>query len=276
MVVLIATFAVTDLRALIAVAGANACMILFGLLMERVNLGRERLDWLPFWFGCVAGAVPWVVIGISLVGSEIEGSVPGFVWGIFVSLFLFFNSFAVNTRGCSTAESAPAPLRLRGVGLPRPQPDGEERARVADLRRRARDLSRPHGRAPIGGRPRTSSQPTGRATRASRSRCTPPACPGRCSRTTAPLPPPPVTAAPGRLRHASPGPRSLGREGRAERAVRDAARARDELDRVAEVEEHPLSGGHLIRARRSGAAMPSSQGRAPRGRARRHRPSHPP
>ena len=59
MVVLIATFAgVTDLRALIAVAGANACMILFGLLMERVNLGRERLDWLPFWFGCVAGAVP--------------------------------------------------------------------------------------------------------------------------------------------------------------------------------------------------------------------------
>ena len=65
MVVLIATFAGTDLRALIAVAGANACMILFGLLMERVNLGRERLDWLPFWFGCVAGAVPWVVIGIS-------------------------------------------------------------------------------------------------------------------------------------------------------------------------------------------------------------------
>jgi hypothetical protein len=106
MVVLIATFAgVTDLRALIAVAGANAAMILFGLLMERVNLGRERLDWLPFWLGCLAGAVPWVVIGISLVGSELDGSVPGFVWAIFVSLFLFFNSFAVNMW-----------LQYRGIG----------------------------------------------------------------------------------------------------------------------------------------------------------------
>lgn len=106
MVVLIATFAgVTDLRALIAVAGANAAMILFGLVMERVNVGRERLDWLPFWLGCVVGAVPWVVIGVSLVGSEVDGSVPGFVWGIFVSLFLFFNSFAVNMW-----------LQYRGIG----------------------------------------------------------------------------------------------------------------------------------------------------------------
>ncbi len=97
MVVLIATFAgVTDLRALVAVAGVNAAMILFGLLMERVNIGRQRLDWLPFWLGCLTGAVPWLVIAISLIGAEIDGSVPGFVWGIFVSLFVFFNSFAVN------------------------------------------------------------------------------------------------------------------------------------------------------------------------------------
>lgn len=97
MVVLIATFSgVTDVRALVAVAGANVAMILFGWAMERVNLGRERLDWSPFWFGCVAGAVPWVVIAISLVGAELDGEVPGFVWGIFVSLFLFFNSFAAN------------------------------------------------------------------------------------------------------------------------------------------------------------------------------------
>jgi len=106
MVVLIATFAgVTDIRTLVAVAGVNATMILFGLLMERVNLGRERLDWLPFWLGALAGAVPWVVIGISMVGAEIDGTVPGFVWGIFVSLFLFFNSFAVNMW-----------LQYRGIG----------------------------------------------------------------------------------------------------------------------------------------------------------------
>jgi hypothetical protein len=106
MIVLIATFAgVTDLRALVAVAGANAAMILFGLLMERTNIGRERLDWLPFWLGCLAGAVPWIVIGISMVGAEVDGSVPGFVWGIFASLFVFFNCFAVNMW-----------LQYRGIG----------------------------------------------------------------------------------------------------------------------------------------------------------------
>jgi len=106
MVVLIATFSgITDLRALIAIAGANAAMILFGLLMERTNLGRERPDWLPFWFGCLVGAVPWIAIGVSLVGAEVDGSVPGFVWGIFVSLFLFFNSFALNMW-----------LQYRGIG----------------------------------------------------------------------------------------------------------------------------------------------------------------
>jgi len=106
MIVLIATFAgVTDLRALVAVAGVNAAMILFGLLMERTNIGRERLDWLPFWLGCVVGAVPWIVIGISMVGAEIDGTVPGFVWAIFFSLFLLFNCFAVNMW-----------LQYRGVG----------------------------------------------------------------------------------------------------------------------------------------------------------------
>lgn len=47
----------------------------------------------PFWFGCVAGAAPWVAIAYNLVAAE---QVPGFVVGIFVSLFVFFNSFAVN------------------------------------------------------------------------------------------------------------------------------------------------------------------------------------
>lgn len=106
MIVLIAMFTgVADVRALIAVAGVNAAMILFGLLMERTNIGRERVDWLPFWFGCIAGAVPWIVVTISLVGSELEGDVPGFVYGIFVSLFVLFNSFAVNMA-----------LQYRGVG----------------------------------------------------------------------------------------------------------------------------------------------------------------
>ncbi len=48
---------------------------------------------LPFWFGCIAGAAPWVAISLNIVGSK---TVPGFVYGIFISLFVFFMSFALN------------------------------------------------------------------------------------------------------------------------------------------------------------------------------------
>ncbi len=48
---------------------------------------------LPFWFGCVAGATPWVALTVNFLGAN---EVPGFVYGIFVSLFVFFSSFAVN------------------------------------------------------------------------------------------------------------------------------------------------------------------------------------
>jgi hypothetical protein len=98
MVVLIAMLTgISDITALVAVFGVNVAMILFGWLMERVNAPGERVDWLPFAFGCVAGAVPWIVIAIAIVGSEVEhGGPPAFVYGIFVSLFVLFFSFAVN------------------------------------------------------------------------------------------------------------------------------------------------------------------------------------
>ena len=89
---------VTDLGALIAIFGVNASMLFFGLLMETRNEGREKLDWSPFIFGCITGAVPWLIVAINCIGSErasAEG-VPGFVYGIIISLFLFFNSFALN------------------------------------------------------------------------------------------------------------------------------------------------------------------------------------
>jgi hypothetical protein len=98
MVVLIAMLAgVSDAAALLALFGVNASMIFFGLVMERVNLARGEVDWSPFIFGCVAGAVPWIAIALQFVFSSNEGDgVPGFVYGIFVSLFILFNGFAVN------------------------------------------------------------------------------------------------------------------------------------------------------------------------------------
>ena len=95
MILLICLYAgITGVTALVAIAGANAGMILFGWLQEAMNPpGRARTTMLPFWFGCVVGAAPWVAVTVNLVGSD---TVPGFVYGIFFSLFAFFISFAVN------------------------------------------------------------------------------------------------------------------------------------------------------------------------------------
>jgi hypothetical protein len=98
MVALIAMLpGITRLYALIGLFAVNTAMILFGRLMERVNQGRDEVTWWPFGFGCIAGAVPWICITIAIVQSSTEGDgVPGFVYGIFVSLFVLFNCFAVN------------------------------------------------------------------------------------------------------------------------------------------------------------------------------------
>jgi hypothetical protein len=100
MIVLIAQLTgVVDLAALIAVAFANAAMILFGWIMEVVNPPDRGPWWTPFWFGCIAGAGPWVAIATYLVVNVnqpgAEGP-PGFVYGILVSIFLLFNCFAIN------------------------------------------------------------------------------------------------------------------------------------------------------------------------------------
>lgn len=97
MIVLIAQLVgISDVAALLALFGVNAAMILFGWLQETYE--RPGGGWLPFVFGCVAGAVPWLAIGVYLLtlGSEPTASPPGFVYAIFVSLFVFFNVFALN------------------------------------------------------------------------------------------------------------------------------------------------------------------------------------
>ncbi len=96
MVVLIALLpGITDAAALIAIFGANAAMILFGLLMEHYE-DPGRPNWVSYWFGCVAGAVPWLAIAIYVLSPGSDAQPPAFVYAIFISLFIFFNSFAVN------------------------------------------------------------------------------------------------------------------------------------------------------------------------------------
>ncbi len=99
MIVLIAMITgVSDIAALIAIAGVNASMIFFGLLQEVFSRpSRERVNWMPYIYGCFAGVVPWAIIALQVASSESKGAgPPTFVYGIIVSLFLLFNSFAVN------------------------------------------------------------------------------------------------------------------------------------------------------------------------------------
>lgn len=96
MIVLIAMITgITDLAALLGLAGANASMILFGLLMEHYER-PGRPNWMSFWFGSLAGAIPWAAIVVYVWAPGVEVEPPAFVYGIIVSLFAFFNSFALN------------------------------------------------------------------------------------------------------------------------------------------------------------------------------------
>jgi VanZ family protein len=104
MVLLIASYSgITDITAVIAIAGANVAMILFGWLQERMNPpGRSATTMLPFWFGTIVGLAPWIAIAVNVIGAD---EVPGFVYGIFFAQLLFFFSFGLNQW-----------LQYRGVG----------------------------------------------------------------------------------------------------------------------------------------------------------------
>ncbi len=84
---------IADVSALVALVGVNASMIGFGWMQERYEAPGGGLQ--PFWLGCVAGVVPWVAIGVYLIGPGAAQHAPGFVYGIYVSLFALFNCFAL-------------------------------------------------------------------------------------------------------------------------------------------------------------------------------------
>ncbi|MCX8530278.1 MAG: heliorhodopsin HeR [Rhodoluna sp.] len=88
---------VNDFAALVSIFAVNASMILFGALQEKYEKPGNKKA-LPFIFGCMTGIVPWVIIFIYTLqpGSTNAQKVPGFVIGIIVSLFIFFNTFAIN------------------------------------------------------------------------------------------------------------------------------------------------------------------------------------
>lgn len=86
-----------DIGTLLLIFFLNAMMILFGLRMEIHNQYTEKTDWKPFIYGCIAGIIPWIVIFIWLFGAGgEEGGPPDFVYYIFITIAILFNSFAIN------------------------------------------------------------------------------------------------------------------------------------------------------------------------------------
>lgn len=93
---------IRDVPALLAIAGCNVAMILFGWSMEAANEGRhDRPDWKHYVFGCIVGIVPWIGIVSILLAYGLQpdlpagAGIPGFVYVIVGSLFVSFNVFAV-------------------------------------------------------------------------------------------------------------------------------------------------------------------------------------
>lgn len=89
-----------DITALIMIFGLTAIMNLCGLVMEVHNQTTKRTNWLSYWLGCLAGILPWVAVIIYFwaagnYGPE-EAKIPTFVYWIYVSIFAFFNCFAIN------------------------------------------------------------------------------------------------------------------------------------------------------------------------------------
>jgi hypothetical protein len=97
MIVIIAMLVgIYDIVSLITLFSINACMNLFGLVMEAYNQNREKVAWSPYIFGTFAGLIPWVGIAIYLAGAGQYGDVPSFVYLIFLTIAVTFFSFAFN------------------------------------------------------------------------------------------------------------------------------------------------------------------------------------
>ena len=97
MIVLIAQIVgISDAAALIAIFGVNASMILFGWLQEKYEKPGSG-GWMPFIFGCISGIVPWLAVLLYVIapGAATDVEPPAFVYGIIISLFVFFNIFAI-------------------------------------------------------------------------------------------------------------------------------------------------------------------------------------
>lgn len=86
-----------DTSSLVMLFGLASVMNLMGLVMEVHNQTTQKTNWLSYLVGCWSGLIPWLVVAFYMWLGANEGSrAPTFVYWIFVSIFVFFSSFAIN------------------------------------------------------------------------------------------------------------------------------------------------------------------------------------
>ena len=76
-------------------------MNLMGLMMEIHNQTTEKTNWTAFIIGSFAGAVPWIIVLMYFLGAavrspEVLKETPWFVYAIFGTYFVLFNTFPIN------------------------------------------------------------------------------------------------------------------------------------------------------------------------------------
>lgn len=89
---------INDISSMIMIFSLVLIMNLMGLVMEIYNSGKSKVDWFTYLVGCLSGIIPWLVFAIYVWGATAYGAegIPTFVYWIYLSIFIFFNSFAVN------------------------------------------------------------------------------------------------------------------------------------------------------------------------------------
>jgi hypothetical protein len=87
-----------DFSSLFMLFVLNASMNLWGMMMEVHNQTTSKTNWMGFIYGCIVGITPWIVLSLYFYGAvgDFADNIPAFVYWILGSLFLFFNSFAIN------------------------------------------------------------------------------------------------------------------------------------------------------------------------------------
>lgn len=89
-----------DLASLIMLFALIMVMNLLGMIMEIHNQTTEKTKWISYNVGWIAGIVPWIAIAIyfwaSAANASGDAKIPVFVYWIYVTIFLFFNCFAIN------------------------------------------------------------------------------------------------------------------------------------------------------------------------------------